>query len=245
MKYLLIMILGLGSLFSCAKKQSPVDEPVTTNTTIIPVQSTIPSSSTDTITYLALGDSYTIGQSVDVKDSFPFQLYTKMAAAGVQKPTIIAQTGWTSDNLINAINTSGITGKKYDIVTLLIGVNDQYQGLSQTNYRTKFVQLLNTSIAFAKGNKSRVFVLSIPDYGVTPYANGQGASISPQIDQFNDINREESARAGVNYINITPISKNAATDLSLLANDSLHPSAIMYAQWVGLLSTVVAEKIKK
>jgi len=222
----------------------PADEPAQTTITN-PVQSTMPSATTDTITYLALGDSYTIGESVPATSSFPYQLYTKMTASGVQKPTIIAKTGWTADNLINAINTSGINNKTYDIVTLLIGVNDQYQGLSQTNYRTKFVQLVNTAIKFAKGNRSRVFVLSIPDYGVTPYANGQEATIGPLIDQFNDINRQESQQAGVNYINITPISKNAATDLSLLAGDGLHPSAIMYGQWVGLLSTIVAEKIKK
>jgi lysophospholipase L1-like esterase len=163
----------------------------------------------------------------------------------VQKPYIIAQTGWTADNLINAISSSGITGKKYDIVTLLIGVNDQYQGLSQANYRTKFVQLLNTAISFAKDKTSRVFVLSIPDYGVTPYANGQEATIGPLIDQFNNINHEESIKAGVVYVNITTISKEAGTDKSLIADDGLHPSAQQYSRWVDALSPAVIEQIKK
>jgi lysophospholipase L1-like esterase len=197
----------------------------------------------NTISYLALGDSYTIGQSVDQKDSFPYQLSAKLTNYGVQQPTIIAQTGWTADNLIAAINSSGITANKYDIVTLLIGVNDQYQGLSQANYRVKFVQLLNTAISFAKGNKNRVFVVSIPDYGVTPFANGAGATIGPLIDQFNAINKEESDKAGVNYINITPISKQAATDKTLTAIDDLHPSGAMYALWVNAIAPVVVKQL--
>jgi lysophospholipase L1-like esterase len=243
MKSLCLILLGLGSLFSCAKKSTP--DVVPANAIVItPVQTTMPTT-TDTLTYLALGDSYTIGQSVDAKQSFPVQLKDKLAAYGVQQPTIIAQTGWTTDNLINAINLGGIAGKKYDIVTLLIGVNDQYQGLSQANYRTKFVQLLNTAIGFAKAGKTHMFVLSIPDYGVTPFAAGQEATIGPLIDQFNTINFEESNKAGVNYVNITNISKGAATDLTLVAVDGLHPSGIMYAQWVALLSTVVIPVIKK
>jgi lysophospholipase L1-like esterase len=242
MKSLCLILLGLGSLFSCAKKSTP--DVVPANAIVItPVQTTMPTT-TDTLTYLALGDSYTIGQSVDAKQSFPVQLKDKLAAYGVQQPTIIAQTGWTTDNLINAINLGGIAGKKYDIVTLLIGVNDQYQGLSQANYRTKFVQLLNSAIKFAKGNKKRVFVVSIPDWGVTPYANGNDAKIAPEIDQFNAINKEESDKAGVNYINITPISKEAATNPLLTASDGLHPSAVMYAKWVEAIAPVVVRQLK-
>ncbi len=230
----------MGALLSCSKTISPVpadtvvDAPA--NTTTMPV-------SANTISYLALGDSYTIGQSVDQKEAFPYQLSAKLAGKGLQNPTIIAQTGWTADNLIAAINSSGISSNKYDMVTLLIGVNDQYQGLSQTNYRAKFVQLVNTAITFAKGNKTRVFVVSIPDYGVTPFANGAEATIGPLIDQFNAINKEESDKAGVNYINITPISKGAATDKSLIAIDGLHPSAGMYALWVNAITPVVIKQL--
>jgi lysophospholipase L1-like esterase len=240
MKTLFLILIGIGALLSCSKTIMPIPD----DTTDAPVNMPpMPAITPNTISYLALGDSYTIGQSVDQKDSFPYQLSAKLTNYGVQQPTIIAQTGWTADNLIAAINSSGITANKYDIVTLLIGVNDQYQGLSQANYRVKFVQLLNTAISFAKGNKNRVFVVSIPDYGVTPFANGAGATIGPLIDQFNAINKEESDKAGVNYINITPISKQAATDKTLTAIDDLHPSGAMYALWVNAIAPVVVKQL--
>src|SRR4051812_38454718 len=190
----------------------------------------------DTLTYLALGDSYTIGESVPQTQSYPYQLVSLLGTYSihVQPPTIIATTGWTTDNLINAIAASNIHTKKYDFVTLLIGVNDQYQHLSQDNYQIKFTEVLNTAINFAKGNPSRVFVLSIPDYGVTPFAAGQGGSIGQEIDQFNAINKAISLKAGVNYLDITPISKKAANDQTLTAPDGLHPSGKMYAEWVNL-----------
>jgi lysophospholipase L1-like esterase len=198
-------------------------------------------------TYLALGDSYTIGQSVPQDGSFPYQLVARLNATGenVAAPTIIAVTGWTTDNLINAISQSNIHDKTYDFVTLLIGVNDQYQGLSQTNYRTKFKQVLGTAISFAKGDTSRVFVVSIPDYGVTPFANGQESIIGPLIDQFNAINLDESQKAGVHYVNITPISKAAANDLTLVADDGLHPSAKMYGLWVTQLVSGVTARLDR
>jgi len=197
--------------------------------------------------YLALGDSYTIGEAVPLAQSFPYQLSDLLTASKIPTahPTIIATTGWTTDNLINAIAHSGITEKKYDIVTLLIGVNDQFQGLRQGNYRTKFVQVLHSAIDFANGDTSRVFVLSIPDYGVTPFAGGQDGVIGPLIDQFNVINKAESLKAGVNYLDITDISRNAANDGSLIAPDGLHPSGKMYAQWVQRLETLVAARFKK
>jgi len=201
---------------------------------------------TDTLTYLALGDSYTIGEAVPQQQSFPFQLTALLAAhsVNVAPPTVIATTGWTTDQLINAVNTSGIHTKTYDIVTLLIGVNDQYRGLSQSNYRTKFIQVLNTAISLAKGDKRRVFVLSIPDWGVTPFAKGQDDIIGPQIDQFNSINKEESQKAGVNYLDITGLSRQAKTDLELVAEDDLHPSGKMYGQWVARLEPMIREQLK-
>ena len=197
--------------------------------------------------YLALGDSYTIGEAVPQAQSFPYQLTASLNRLGedVMDPTIIATTGWTTDNLINAISQSNIHGKTYDFVTLLIGVNDQYQGLSQTNYRTNFKTLLSTAITFAKGDTSRVFVISIPDYGVTPFAQGRESTIGPLIDQFNAINLDESQKAGVHYVNITPISKSAANDLTLVAQDGLHPSAKMYGLWVSLLEPLVKARLDK
>ncbi|MDP9046743.1 MAG: SGNH/GDSL hydrolase family protein [Bacteroidota bacterium] len=202
---------------------------------------------TDSLTYLALGDSYTIGEAVPQNQSFPYQLSHALVADGlpVMHPVIIATTGWTADNLISAISASGITNKKFDFVTLLIGVNDQFQGLSQSNYRVKFIQLLNTAISFAKGDPTRVFVLSIPDYGVTPFAGGNDASIGPQIDQFNAINKAETLRAGVPYVDITDISRQAATDLTLIAPDGLHPSGKMYGLWIQRLEPLVSVRLKK
>jgi lysophospholipase L1-like esterase len=173
-----------------------------------------PESNASALTYLALGDSYTIGESVAQDQSFPYQLTAQLnAQTKVNAPDIIAVTGWTTNNLINGINNSGLTNNTYDFVTLLIGVNDQYQGLSQDSYKTRFVTLLNTAIKFAKGNKTRVFVISIPDYSVTPYAAGSNtAQIATEIDQFNAINKTESDKVGVHYVNITDISRQAVSD---------------------------------
>ncbi|GAC1306324.1 MAG: SGNH/GDSL hydrolase family protein [Mucilaginibacter sp.] len=202
---------------------------------------------TDSLTYLALGDSYTIGEAVSQGQSFPYQLSHALTTDGlpVMHPVIIARTGWIADNLISAISGSGITDKKFDCVTLLIGVNDQFQGLSQSNYRVKFIQLLNTAINFAKGDASRVFVLSIPDYGVTPFAGGNDSTIGPQIDQFNAINKTETLKAGVAYLDITDISRQAANDPALIAPDGLHPSGKMYGLWIQRLEPLVAARLKK
>ena len=202
----------------------------------------------DTLTYLALGDSYTIGESIPPEQSFPYQLASSLTADSVHvgTPTIIATTGWTTDDLLAAITGSNIHSKTYDLVTVLIGVNDQYEGLTQSNYRLEFKRLLDTAINFAKGDKTRVFVLSIPDWGVTPYANGQSKkNVSPQIDQFNAINKDESEKAGTHYLDITPLSRQIKTDTSLLAADQLHPSGKMYGLWVNKLAPMVKARLKK
>jgi len=235
------LLLSFFALTGCAKKGTEIQAVIAMtpkDTTIIAVS--------DSLNYLALGDSYTIGEAVPEVQSFPYQLCRTLDSnkLATKNPTIIAVTGWTTDNLISAINNSGLQGKKYDFVTLLIGVNDQYQGLSQDNYRIRFQQVLNTAIQFVGGNKNRVFVLSIPDYGVTPFANGNDAIIGPQIDQFNAINRSISQNTGVNYLDITGISRMAATDPSLIAVDGLHPSAKMYALWVEKLSPLVTSVLK-
>jgi lysophospholipase L1-like esterase len=242
MKALFLILFSISTLSACSKKTDPMFSDTNTTT---PPTITVPAAATDTLSYLALGDSYTIGQSVTAQESFPYQLATQLPGFKIKEPIIIARTGWTTGQLIQAIKSSDINGKTYDFVTLLIGVNDQYGGNSQDDYRLKFVDVLNTAIKFAKGNKSHVFVLSIPDYGVTPFAHGNDAVIGPEIDQFNAINLEESNKAGVTYINITPISKLAANDLTLLANDGLHPSAKMYDMWVQQLAPQVLKAFKK
>jgi len=245
MKALFIILCSIGALTACSKKTDPMQNmnsgPIPPSTGTVPVTGT----TTDTLSYLALGDSYTIGQSVTARESFPYQLAADLPGFKVTEPTIIARTGWITDQLIDAIKSSAINDKTYDFVTLLIGVNDQYNGYSKDNYRVKFTAVLNTAIRFAKGNKKHVFVLSIPDYGVTPFADGNEAVIGPDIDKFNAINLDESNKAGVIYVDITAISKQAAFDLSLLANDRLHPSAKMYNQWVLKLIPEIQKQFKK
>jgi lysophospholipase L1-like esterase len=233
---LVLIIFSFATFSGCAKKP---EVPVSTSYGLVNLKIL----NTDSIRFLALGDSYTVGQSVSQSASFPYQLTSSLQQLGFKPdtPVEIAVTGWTSANLINAIAAHPALANNFDFVTLLIGVNDQRLGISDTTYAANFAQLLQTAITYVKGDKTRVFVLSLPDYGVTPFANGQDAVIGPEIDQFNKINLAASISAGVNYFDITAISREAATNPSLLASDDLHPSAAMYAQWVtGLLPMVVA-----
>ncbi len=235
MVFLLPVLLFTG-LVSCKTDKTYSPAPAMPNNT--PVK--------EALQYLALGDSYTIGQSVPADASFPAQLVKSLNGQQVvfADPRIIAQTGWTTDELQTAINTEKPEAK-FDLVTLLIGVNNQFRNYSQAAYRQQFVALLNQAIYFAKGNKQHVFVLSIPDWGVTPFANGYNRSaIAGEIAQFNAINKEESAKAGVAYVDITVISRTAANNPSLVAVDGLHPSAKMYGLWVKELEPVVLSKLK-
>jgi lysophospholipase L1-like esterase len=163
-------------------------------------------------------------------------------SVSVSTPKIIAKTGWTTDELQAAIVADGDT-KIYDLVTLLIGVNNQYRGLSQLGYRNEFKELLATAIKFTGGNTNKVFVVSIPDWGVTPFAvasNRDLAQISKEIDDFNTINKAEALALGISYTEITAASRNAKTEQDLLASDGLHPSGKMYSQWVkSLLPSVL------
>jgi lysophospholipase L1-like esterase len=198
------------------------------------------------LSYLALGDSYTIGEAVPAEQSFPFQLVEILRAAGmrINDPRIIATTGWTTDELLQGIKAENIT-IEFDLVTLLIGVNNQYRGYSKGNYRNEFIELVRTALTFA-GNKTEcVYVVSIPDWGVTPFAQKGSRNvsrISAEIAAFNKINEEEALKAGVSYVDITPGSKEAAADRSLLASDGLHPSAKMYAEWAEKLKTEIGRK---
>lgn len=181
--------------------------------------------------YLALGDSYTIGEMVPPNDNFPAQtaaLLSSGTSIRVEPPRIIARTGWTTDELeagIVAANTADPLRASYDFVTLLIGVNNQYRGRPVSSYEPAFEELLRKAIRFAGDRPARVAVLSIPDWGVTPFANGRDrAQIAREIDAYNEANRRISAALGVHYINITPWTRQAATDPTLLASDGLHPS---------------------
>ena len=200
------------------------------------------------LTYLALGDSYTIGEAVEQKLSFPYQLVSELATQNVfvTTPKIIAKTGWTTDELQSAIKVENVT-QKFDVVTLLIGVNNQYRSNPQITYRKEFAALLQTAISYANGNKKHVFVVSIPDWGITPFGKSSGkdiAKISAEIDAFNAIAKEETLAMNVSYTDITLGSRNAGTDLSLVATDGLHPSGKMYAEWAVKVSNAVVAAFK-
>ena len=200
-----------------------------------------------TLTYLALGDSYTIGEMVPADQSYPNQVAALLNKKGrhINPPTIIAKTGWRTDELIQGITNANLT-QKFDIVTLLIGVNNQYQNKDTAIYHTEFVQLLKTAIDFAKGNKHHVFILSIPDWGVTPFANGRNLEkIAAEINAYNRINKEESKKAGVNYINITSFYRDMGDDPAYLAGDKLHPSGKMYEKWAKLVANAIEGQLKK
>jgi len=182
--------------------------------------------------FLALGDSYTIGESVTEEERWSNQLAGLLAESGIQADvTIIAHTGWTVDELWHGIQVSPPAGM-YDLVTLLIGVNDQYRGYPVNGYREGFRFMLGKAIGYAGGSPKRVIVLSIPDWGVTPFAIGRDEEqIARDIDAFNTVNREEAETAGAHYVDVTPISRTAANDPSLIASDGLHPSGNMYSMW--------------
>ena len=191
--------------------------------------------------YLALGDSYTIGQSVSESDRYPVQVVGLLRQAGVviNDPLIIARTGWTTTALASSI-PARLTDSPYQVVSLLIGVNDQYQGRSQSDYQIDFTHLLTRAVQLAGGRASHVIVLSIPDYSVTPFARGSNrAYIAAQIDSFNLINRQIASSQGVHYIDITGDSRLAASDPSLIAGDSLHFSGKEYAVWAAKMAPVI------
>ena len=197
------------------------------------------------LTYLALGDSYTIGQSVPVKARFPEQLADSLRLNGfdISKVTIIAKTGWTTDELMSGIDAANIEDSTYSLVSLLIGVNNQFRGRPVSDYKPEFEALLTKAIEFAGGNKDRVFVVSIPDYAFTPFGN-ENPSISAGIDEYNAANRVIAESFVVQYFDITPISREGLNDPALVAGDGLHPSEKQYAQWVSLMLPGVIELLK-
>lgn len=195
---------------------------------------------------LALGDSYTIGEGVAKADRWPAQLADLLRAQGYQidELNILAQTGWTTGDLAAAIREAELE-PPYDLVSLLIGVNNQYRGYSRDDYRQEFSQLLAQAVAFAGGDSRRVLVLSIPDWGVTPYAAGSDrAAIAADIDAFNAVNRQIAEERGVNYVDVTQVSRRAGEDETLLASDGLHPSGKMYAEWARLVLPAALEALQ-
>lgn len=203
---------------------------------------------TGSFSYLALGDSYTIGESIPQSESFPFQLKDALKNEGItiETPKIIAVTGWTTDELQGAIKQAKLI-QKFDIVTLLIGVNNQYRDYPIETYKKEFSELLQTAIDLSDGRKARVFVISIPDWGVTPFAKNASKSsqiIATEIDAFNAAAAKITSEAGVSFTNITTDSRMAANDISLIAGDGLHPSGKMYHNWVNSLTPKISAAVK-
>jgi lysophospholipase L1-like esterase len=237
MSFLFLILLSLAS---CNDKEDQVPPPSTS----VPVDT---ASIQDTIrfSYLALGDSYTVGTALpDSSRAYPYQLVERLSEDSLlegESPDIVAFGGWRTDQLIAGIDTADLD-ETYDLVSLLIGVNNQYQNGPTDVYANEFEFLLKTAIQFAGNDTDRVFVLSIPDYGVTPFG-GNNPNISTSVDLYNSINADITQSYGVSYFNITEISRQAETNPELIAPDSLHPSGDMYELWVEEILEDVKAKL--
>ena len=190
--------------------------------------------------YLALGDSYTIGEGIEFEYNYPKQIVNQIFL--IDTVTVIAKTGWTTDELIDTLNNLQLD--KFDVVSLLIGVNNQFRGYQIDKYIMEFESLLNRAIDYSK-DKKNVFVLSIPDYGVTPFGKVKGQErIYREINSYNNINRIMAEKYNVMYFDITEISRKAENDSSLLAEDKLHPSKKMYKMWIEKLKKELLDSLK-
>ena len=190
---------------------------------------------------LCLGDSYTIGEGVALHDSFPYQTLQLLRNANYQfeAPEIVAKTGWTSFELLAHLQHIKLK-EHYEFATLLIGVNNQYRELSTEEFKNDFEVLLKKALHSVGGKQEKIIIISIPDWGVTPFAEGRDRQkIAEEIDLFNAINKQETEMINAHYINITPNSRLAANDLSLIAEDKLHPSALAYAYWAKDVADVI------
>lgn len=207
---------------------------------------TMETSASSALTYLALGDSYTIGEAVDEADRWPVQLTRRLNEAGiaVADPKIIATTGWTTDELKAGIEKATLSDT-FGLVSLLIGVNNQYRGYPLEEYKPQFEELLNTAIGFAGGDRDKVFVVSIPDYGVTPFGQGKDPQkIGDEVDMFNAANKAIANRYGIQYFDINAVSKTALGVDELNASDGLHPSGKMYTLWVDIIFPGVRQMLQ-
>ncbi len=200
----------------------------------------------DSIQFLALGDSYTIGTSELAKNNWPNQLANTLSKKDLAtKATVLADAGWTSEKLIEELDNAKLQ-PTFDLVSLLIGVNNQYRGMSISDFKKDLAYLLDQSIVLAKDDPSRVFVLSIPDWSVMPFANFRDKNkIAKELEKFNSVVKEEAEKRELLWIDITGMSRNALVDKTLIASDSLHPSRKMYKAWVRKISKKVVKTIKQ
>ena len=197
----------------------------------------------NTSKFLALGDSYTIGQSVEVNQRWPVQFLKELKSSvnAIDTLQIIARTGWRVDQLKEAMNSSNLE-PPYGLVSLLIGVNNQYQGQNANDFRPEFIEILEKSLKLVNNRKERIFVVSIPDWGASPYGFGfDRAKVSKEINDFNSVVKEESEKRGLRYFDITTISRRALLDRTLIASDGLHPSGKMYKLWVDKMIPIISK----
>jgi lysophospholipase L1-like esterase len=199
----------------------------------------------ESLTYLAIGDSYTIGEGVEEKDRYPMQLVrelNKNKKSQFVSPQIIAKTGWTVDELDAGINAASTRTEGYDLVTLLIGVNNQYRGRALEDYQQEFVAMLQRAITFARGNKDHVVVISIPDWGVTPFALKKGADqakVAREIDAYNAAKKQVCEKLGVDFVEITEHYRKVGSLPEMVVDDQLHPSGLVYQHWSAEVFQVV------
>lgn len=229
------------TLFSCSKRtlspEPDYDSPSTEEKNFTP---------TSNLTYVALGDSYTIGTSVAYQDNYPSQLSTALQGQ-LKSPIalkIVAKNGWRTDNLLDALKTEQLE-PNYDLVTLLIGVNNQYQSEPFKKYEKEFSQLLEQALELANHKTERVFVISIPDWGFTPYGSGwDQQKISQEIDAYNSFAKETAEKEGVTFIEVTDITRKGLEDKELVASDGLHPSKKAYKLFVERMLPIITSSLK-
>ena len=231
-KYALTAFILCSTLSCSSQDEAPLEVPASVE------------ESETRYNYLALGDSYTIGEGVEEALRWPNQLIELLRAEEIEIPEsrIIAKTGWTTRQLINAIENEDLS--KFNLVSLLIGVNNQYQKLPFQTFQTEFNQLLETSIEIS-GDKRRVFVVSIPDYGVTPFGSANSIKIGDELDRYNAYIEEQCQLNSISFINITQISRELGASEGALAPDNLHPSGTQYSAWVDKILPVVVDLLKK
>lgn len=241
-----ILMTGLTAVFillvSCSKDNMTTQEEIDEIDTTEEIDE-VAFNENDSIGYLALGDSYTIGQGVEETMRWPNQLSNKLKEKDINlyKTKIIARTGWTTRNLIDAIERNDLDNLASEaVVSLLIGVNNQYQNIDFEIFKTEFNMLLNMAIQFA-GSHEDVFVVSIPDYGVTPFGNSNSEEIGLELDMYNEYMAIKCKDAKIPFIDITEISRNLGDSDNALASDNLHPSGFQYEKWVEEILPVVIE----
>lgn len=231
--FIFSLIIGLQLIIACNSDDVPNNESENTET-----------NEPLSFKLLSLGDSYTIGQSVCDTCRFPAQLKDSLITI-IDNSTfqleIIAQTGWTTSNLINAIESNN-PSDDFDLVTLLIGVNNQYQNKPFSLYEQEFPELVNTAIEKAGGNKDKVIVVSIPDYAYTPFGGGN-TTISNELDQYNDFAEQYCNQNNISYVYITDITREGLNNTDLVASDNLHPSELAYSLFVERILPVALEKL--